>query len=473
MRLMKASSLTLLFLFLYLVLPFQFGGAQTEPDATIPDTIPGRVFADFLRAYNTGDIETMRRFFLTHATQPDPEQRRQSVDKRADWVANIYKGFRNLNLHSIKRATAREIVALCQSTITEAWCEFEIEVDPEPPNGVAIGFTYAARPADQASRGLDQAEMIRDFNGYMEKIVAADMFSGAVLVAKDGKPIFKKGYGWANKSTKVPNGVDTKFSLASMSKMFTGVAITQLAQQGKLSFGDPIGKHLQDYPNKRAAEKVTIHHLLTHTSGLGDYLEKEEFQAARKAAGGRIESPKDYFPFFAADPLLFEPGVRFEYSNAGYVVLGALIEKLSSQSYFDYVTKHIFKPAGMKNTDPRGETGSPAGSAISTAEDLLKFDAALRNHKLLTAKYTDILLTPRVSSAFGGRYAYGFVVRNKDGEGRIVGHDGESAGVNTRLDMYLGSGYTVIVLADYDPPAANNVAAKLQEMIADISNNVF
>jgi D-alanyl-D-alanine carboxypeptidase len=119
----------------------------------------------------------------------------------------------------------------------------------------------------------------------------------------------------------------------------------------------------------------------------------------------------------------------------------------------------------MKNTDARGKTGSPAGSAVSTAEDLLKFARALRTRKLLNARYTDILLTPRVGKAFGGRYAYGFFVRNKDGPSRVVGHDGESIGVNTQFDMYLDNGYTVIVLSGYDPPAARNVAAKLRGMI--------
>ena len=307
--------------------------------------------------------------------------------------------------------------------------------------------------------------MIKNLDDYTERMVSAGLFSGVVLLAKDGRPLFKKGYGSSKKSSKVRHPGDKKFSLASMSKMFTGVAITQLAQQRKLAFDDPIGKHLPDYPNKGAAERVTIHQLLTHTSGIGDYFEKEAFQAARKTAGGRLESPKDYFPFFANDPLLFEPGARFEYSNGGFVVLGAIIERVSGRSYFDYVIEHIFKPAGMKNTDPRGITGSPAGSAVSTAEDLLKFDRALRNRKLLSDTFTDILLTPRVGSAFGARYAYGFFVRNNDGASRVVGHDGESVGVNTRFDMHLDSGYTVIVLSDYDPPGAKNVAARFLDMI--------
>ncbi len=291
------------------------------------------------------------------------------------------------------------------------------------------------------------------------------MFSGVVLVAKDSKPIANRAYGLANKSSNLPNRIDTKFSLASVSKMFTGVAVTQLAQQGKLSFDDPIGKFLPDYPNKQVAGKVTIHHLLTHTSGMGDYMDIEEFFTARQLAGGRFKSLDDYFPFFAIDSLSFEPGKEFQYSNSGFIVLGAIIEKVSGQNYFDYVTEHIFKPSGMYKTDPRGKSGSPAGSAFSTAGDLLKFDKSLRKHELLNAKYTDILLTPRVDSAFGGRYAYGFFVRNGGKEKRIVGHDGESPSVNTQFDIYLDSGYTIIVLSNYDPPAARNIAGKLQELI--------
>jgi len=181
--------------------------------------------------------------------------------------------------------------------------------------------------------------------------------------------------------------------------------------------------------------------------------------------GGRFKSLDDYFTFFANDSLAFEPGKEFRYSSSGFIILGAIIEKVSGQNYFDYVTEHIFKPAGMSQTDPRGKTGSPAGSAFSTARDLLKFDTSLRKHKLLNAKYTDILLTPKVDSSFGGRYAYGFFVRNMGKDKRIVGHDGESPGVNTQLEMYLDNGYTVIVLSDYDPPAARNVSAKLQELI--------
>ncbi|HVF47218.1 MAG TPA: serine hydrolase domain-containing protein [Pyrinomonadaceae bacterium] len=455
-----------LFLICLLIGTFRSVVAQKKQDVAIPDTPAGKVFAEFWNAYNTSDRDVMRQFFLARATQSDPSERQQSADRRTAFIENIYKGYRELNLHSIEGSTNYEIVVLAQSRITEAWCKFEFELDKEPPHAVAIGFTYAAAPASTNSRGrLSQSEIVKGLDAYLRKVLTADMFSGVVLVAKDGKPIANRAYGVANKSSNLPNRIDTRFSLASMSKMFTGVAIAQLAQQGKLSFDDPIVKFLPSYLNRQAAEKVTIHHLLTHTSGIGDYMDKDEFFTARQLAGGRFKSLDNYFTFFADDPLAFEPGKEFRYSSSGYIILGAIIEKASGQNYFDYVTEHIFKPAGMSQTDPRGKTGSPAGSATSTARDLLKFDKSLRKHKLLNAKYTDILLAPKVDSSFGGRYAYGFFVRNMGKDKRIVGHDGESPGVNTQLDMYLDDGYTVIVLSNYDPPAARNASAKLQELI--------
>lgn len=465
---MKSAKTLVLTLFLGCLLPCPLKSivAQEKQNVAIPDTPAGKVFAKFWTAYNTGDKELMRRFFLAHATQSDPNERREAADTRTAFVDNIYKGFRELNLQSVERSTSHAIVILGQSRVTEAWCKFELEVDEAPPHGIAIGFTYAMPPMKASSRGrLSEGEMVKQLDVYLQKMVTAGMFSGVVLFAKNGKPIITRAFGGSDKTSKLPNRIGTKFSLASMSKTFTGVAVAQLAEKGALSFDDPIGKFLPGYPNKEAAGKVTIHHLLTHSSGITDFMDKDEFFAARQLAGGRLKSLNDYFAFFAKDSLLFEPGKEFRYSSSGFIILGAIIEKASGQNYFDYVTEHIFQPAGMSATDSRGKTGSPAGSAISTAEDLLKFDISLRKHELLNPKYTNIVLTPKLESVFGDRYAYGFFVRSRGKETRIVGHGGEAPGVNTQLDMYLSSGYTVIVLSDYDPPAARNVATKLQELI--------
>ena len=268
------------------------------------------------------------------------------------------------------------------------------------------------------TRAVDDSALAKELDAYLEQAAAGDRFSGGVLIARNGRPVFKKAYGLANKSNSSVNNIDTRFDLGSMNKMFTAVAIAQLAERGKLSFTDTVGKLLPDYPNTAVAQKVTVHHLLTHTSGMGSYFNEKFF-----ANLNNMKTVSDYLPLFVDDPLSFEPGTKWQYSNSGFTLLGLIIEKLSGQSYFDYVKEHIFKPAGMNNTDSyerdmevsnraigytrmgdngrpdpaaprrantamRPAKGSPAGGGYSTVEDLLKFSLALQQHKLLSKKYT-------------------------------------------------------------------------------------
>ena len=170
-------------------------------------------------------------------------------------------------------------------------------------------------------------------------------YPAPIIVAKDGVPIASKASGVANKTTNAPITLDTKFNLGSMNKMFTGIAITQLAQEGKLDFKDPIIKHLPDYPNKDVGAKVTIQQLLTHTSGMGSYV-NDKFRTERT----KLTTIAAHFPLFVNDPLSFSPGEKFEYSNSGYMVLGAIIERVSGQDYYTYVREHIFRPAGMADS---------------------------------------------------------------------------------------------------------------------------
>jgi D-alanyl-D-alanine carboxypeptidase len=367
---------------------------------------------------------------------------------------------------------------------------------------IAAASIYAQstqRQTANTAKRMSDAEVVRSLEAFVDKRVAQDKFSGAVLVAKDGVPIFKKAYGLASGAYNISNRTDTKFNLGSMNKMFTAVAIAQLAEQGKLSFDDMIGKHLPDYPNKAVAEKVTIHHLLTHTSGLGNYF-NDKFEDSSRA---KFRTVQDYLPLFVNDPLLFEPGQRWEYSNAGFMVLGAIIEKVSGQNYFDYVREHIYKPAGMINTDAyemdsdtpnlaigytsrvqngvpmNGQRrnnlfmhvikGGPAGGGYSTVEDLLRFATGLLRHKLLNPKYTEILLAGKISTPRGEneKYAYGFFEEIVNGQ-RRVGHGGAFPGVSSELHIYPDNGYTVAVMSNYDPPAATLVANRIGKLITGI-----
>ncbi len=317
--------------------------------------------------------------------------------------------------------------------------------------------------APAAAKRKTEAEVVAALGKEMAAKAAADEFSGVVLLAKDGKTIFRQAYGFADLGLKVPNDAETKFNLGSINKVFTRIAIEQLALAGKLSLDDTIGKWLPEYPNKDAAAKVTIRQMRDMRSGLGDIF-TEEFE---KGAKDRLLKPRDLFVLFADKPLLFAPGTQQQYSNAGYVVLGAIVEAASGQDYYEYVREHIYKPAGMTSTDsweldvpvpdravgytkegPRGPApgggrrnnlfstffkGSPAGGGYSTAGDLLRFDTALRAGALFA----------------DGRKIAG------------IGAAGGTPGCNALLEQ-MPQGYTLIVLSNYDPPAAMDVGKSVR-----------
>lgn len=333
----------------------------------------------------------------------------------------------------------------------------------------------------------------QEIQNYLDSLAADNKLSGAILVAKDGVPIASKAAGIANKATNADIRLETKFNLGSMNKMFTGVAIAQLVQSGRLSFDDSIRKHLPDYPNRDVADKVTIHQLLTHTSGLGSY-PIDAFKAQRE----KLTTVTSYFPLFVNEPLSFAPGEKFQYSNAGFLILGAIIEKVSGQDYYSYVRDHIYKPAGMLNTGfyepgkeipnlaigytrmgPDGRPGSeltpntdrlevrggPAGGGFSTVEDLLKFHMALSSFKLLNREYTELVTKGKVDGGGpGNRYAYGFGDSVVEGR-HIVGHNGGWPGVAANFDMFPELGYTAVILMNMDPPAMKPVVTQLRQLI--------
>lgn len=358
-------------------------------------------------------------------------------------------------------------------------------------NGITMLFAVAQSPTPEASL-KPQASVAGEIDSYLDSMVAEKRLSGVALVAKDGVTIASKAAGIANKATGAPIALNTKFNLGSMNKMFTAVAIAQLAQAGRLSFDDHISKHLPDYQNKEVADKVTIHQLLTHTSGMGLYW-NEKFHAQRE----KLVTVAAHLPLFASDPLSFAPGEKFQYSNSGYMVLGAIIEKVSGQDYYSYVREHVYKPAGMTetgfyepgkeianlaigytnmgtdgkllleskdNNDLREVKGGPAGGGYSTAGDMVKFHMALRSHKLLNQKFTELVTTAKVDGPRGSRYGYGFGDNTQGGK-RVVGHNGGAQGIAANFEMYPDSGYTAVVLMNTDPSLMMPIAKGIRERI--------
>jgi CubicO group peptidase (beta-lactamase class C family) len=471
--------------------------AQTNDAVKLPDTPAGKTFAAFLTAFNSGSLETMRRF----------HSERGGNDENADQDMNFYKQSGGLKLSRVIQSSDYQIEVLVQTKNDDRWLRFTMGVAPTAPYAVddvrvkpASGPDDTAAPktpdketasAPPVAKKMTDSEIASSLATYLETLAKQDKFSGVVLIAKDGKPVFEKAYGLADKANNILNNTETRFNLGSMNKMFTAVAIAQLAEAGKLSFDDTVGKHLPNYPNKDVANKVTIHQLLTHTSGLGTYW-NAKYDANKKT----IKSVSDYLALFADEPFKAEPGKRFQYSNSGFIVLGAIIEKVSGQNYYDYVREHIYKPAGMKstdayemtantpnlamgytnegrdgeaqgarheNTDSRPNKGGPAGGGYSTVEDLMRFHIALRDHKLLSQKYTDLVTTGKVNMG-QAKYGYGFGDLVVNGT-RIFGHNGGAPGIASDLSMYPELGYTSVVMTNYDPPLMMPVVRKIQEMI--------
>lgn len=338
------------------------------------------------------------------------------------------------------------------------------------------------------------AEIVKQLEAYADALARDGRFSGAIAITKRDKPWLQRAWGLASRAWNAPNRPDTRFNLGSMNKMFTAVAIGQLLERGKLSLDDKVGKHLPDLDNPAVRNKVTIRHLLTHSSGLGSFF-NDEFEAKKL----HIREVRDYLPIIAHEPLAFEPGAKASYSNSGFILLGAIVEAASGENYFDYIRDHIYAPAGMRDSDcydlatdppnlatgytrigPDGKPdpanrwwsniflhvvrGGPAGGGYATAPDMLRFAAALRNAVLLKPATLAEFTTGKIELAPGARYAYGFSDTSVHGH-RIVGHSGGFPGINSNLDIFWNDGWAVVVMSNIDG-GAWQIQNKARELIA-------
>jgi D-alanyl-D-alanine carboxypeptidase len=322
---------------------------------------------------------------------------------------------------------------------------------------------------------LTQAQALAALADHAAERARADEFAGAVLVARHGKVLLNDAWGRADRKAGTANTPATRFRIGSMNKMFTAVATLQLVEAHKLALDDPIGQHLPGYSNKEVAAKVTVRHLLTHSGGTGDIF-GPEFDQHRL----QLREHRDYLKLYGWRGLSFEPGSRFEYSNYGFVLLGALIEHVSGMSYYDYVDDHVFRRAGMRSTgslpeavdvpnravgymrtspggswEPNTDTlpwrGTSAGGGYSTVGDLLRFAQALESGTLISKATLAQATRPRQQ-----QYGYGFGMQ---GQGRLgsYGHGGGAPGMNGELRILPELGYIVVSVSNLDPPAASEL----------------
>ncbi|CAN5874705.1 hypothetical protein BH23GEM9_BH23GEM9_07740 [soil metagenome] len=322
---------------------------------------------------------------------------------------------------------------------------------------------------------IQEAELLRRTGALIDSLAAADAFAGVVIIARNGRPVWERAVGHADREAREPNSMATAFNIGSINKIFTQIAIMQLAAAGKLELDARLADAWPDYPNADVAQRVTVRQLLRHSSGIGGNI----FAAPTGGRRSDVRHNRDFLQLFVDAPLQFEPGQRQQYSNAGYVVLGMLIERLSGQDYYDYVRQHIYTPAGMTATAHHAADSLPSHAAVGytrgdapgtpTPQD----PASTRDTRSPWVRNTSTL--PGRGSAAGGGYStahdlMAFVQALR--EQRIpnapppgVGIAGGAPGLNAAVEGDLPGGYDIIVLANMSPPAAEQVAGRIRRML--------
>ena len=458
-----------------------------------PATPEGEWLVEYLQAHNSGELDTI----LNYA---------EAIGEAPGYLYSLY-----LEAGPLEFAVLDKGAYWFRGSVTE--CLMGLVIRPGGESAFEIGgVRRGLRPAGVPyPKALDANEFPSYLEAYLDASTAGGHFSGAMLMAKDGETIFQHGYGLADRANDVANTVETAYRLASVTKMFVGVAIAQLAQQGELSFQDPISKFIPEYP-PHIGDQVTVHHLLTHTSGIELDNDPDYNQAAAQAES--LEELLSAQVRYIKNLNLgnyenFKPLERFDYTNEGIDLLGIIIQRTSGMDWRDYMQENIFEPAGMTKTGlvdaesdvpgmakgysvqsgnqrvfsagPRQEVSSqslastavgriarPAGSGYSTILDLQRFVSALLDNRLLDEAHTKLILSPQIlvaeRSDMKRSYGYTFQV-NQTGDLIIIGHSGGAYGMATVLDIYPDQGYTVIVLSNFDRMAAHNVAAHIGELI--------
>lgn len=499
----RTTVLSVTFLFAVVATPVR--GQQAIPGSfsdirEIPATPGGARVKALIEAINTTDDAKLRAFLSENLTEDFLAN--PSLDEHVSVFRQFRRRTGGVEFYSVRKydppRDANDIVAIVRTKATDEWRGLVVSIEPAEPHKIArLSFSPARAPTEIARDmpKLTDEQIAAELRQFVEKLAKAEVFSGAVLVAKDGKPLLTGAWGQACKTYDVPNKLDTRFNLGSMNKMFTAVAVAQLVERGKLSFDDPIEKHLDaDWIDRERIAGMTVRHLLTHTSGLGDYFTDEFWDSSRL----KFREIADFKPLVRAIRPEFKPGERWQYSNAGFLLLGAIVEQASGTGYYAYIRENVYKPAGMNVSDsydvdrtapnlavgysrvatPGGGEewesntlkhvvrGGPAGGGYSTVEDLLRFDQALRSGKLVRKETLETMWTPSPpsQSSPGGGYGMGFGVVNGP-LGRVVGHNGGFPGISAGLDIHLDTGFTVAVLSNYDG-GAQTIQSKANELLA-------
>ena len=483
---MMASSRQILrtLLAVALICATSLSGASEVQGVKLPDTPAAKLMSDWANLCRKPDLAQMIGWMGEHLSAEGAK--RMSAQARAKDGYQLCADNGGLAVVDVANSDSQSIALTMRGVKTGSWFEMLLIANAAGELDRS-GNRPALAPEKYLPKSLSDAVIASEIKRVVGDLSKADQFSGIVVVARGTKVIANVSGGYANRAEKTPITEASRFTLASMGKLFTAVAIGQLADQHKLKLDDTVGTFFPDYPNHTIRDKATIAMLLSHTSGMGDFLDKRTPAMMSKG----VQRAAEFMPLYDADEPQFAPGSDRAYSNAGLALAGAIVEKVSGEDFPDYLGKHVFEPAHMLHSSANniphavdglvtpytreessawkvaeGDIGSPAGGAISTAADLIRFAAALRDGSLISKGWLAEMATPRGPPAPGGAYGYAMEIEDIYGE-TVVGHNGGFPGVSTRLYLVLGSPYTVVVLSNQDPPADAAVGFSAIALVAE------
>ena len=484
-----------LLLSLVLVGPSAIARQAAAPDfkdtTVLPEGQKGARVRSFIEVINSGEPGRVKRFLDQECT--GEFRGMVPMEEHLSAFLGFFRDTDGIEFYSVRTYTPErpdETVVIVKDRNLGNWWGLSFRFGESPRFLVAgIGFDSPRPPVGPPEAALTEKEAVDEIRALMAGLNERRWFSGAMLIAKGPDVLITDVGGEASKAFHVPNNIDTKFNLGSMNKMFTSTAVARLVEAGKLSFDDPISGYVDEtWLPKSVTDKITVRHLITHTSGLGSYFNKTYVKSSRDL----FRKLDDYKPLIKDDKPAFTPGERFQYSNTGMFLLGVVIEKVTGEDYFDHIRKVIYTPAGMTSSDcyemdypvenlaigyspdfaspykwqnnlyKHVIKGGPAGGGFSTVKDLHRFALALLSGKLVSKSMRETMWT----DFKGANYGYGFQSVQSPG-GKAVGHGGGFSGINSQLDIYVDTGYIVAVMSNIDN-GASPLADKIGGILARV-----
>ncbi len=448
--------------------------------------------AEYVKALNSGSADSnakaINSIFAASTLEKIGLARIQSQMERIklDFGALAYH-HSEITEFNMGDAVSRVLHVYAKPSGATMWRDFQFRIEAKPPHKLTeLAFiAEVAEPVYLPNSAITDANTLSWLNSYIDKLIAQNDLSGSVLIAEGERVFFERVYGFADAKRAVKVTSETRFNLGSGNKMFTALAVAQLVAAGKLSYHDPLLKFFPDFPQRELAAKVTIHHLLSHTSGIGEFW-TDEYQRHWH----EIKSLRDYLPWIHKAGITFEPGREFHYSNSNFLLAGLIIEQASGMDYYDYVRQNIYQPLGMTATDSYSRNdgkvslaaplkregaswvvadqnlrGSSAGGGYSTTRDMLKFARGLVAGKILSKENLSTMFASKTRGlAEAIDYGYGFILSN-EGNVPSYGHGGIASGVNFEFCYFPQLDITFVIFCNQNNGAYDDLRKNIIKLI--------